>query len=104
MLAPASNVIVAAAATLSILHRISRNTCRMLTGLVGIPKTGITPALISVSDIASILLQENCFDVVLCIGVLEHVPDLFGALMEFARVLQDGGQLILTALFCSLTH
>jgi SAM-dependent methyltransferase len=57
-----------------------------------------------VSDITAIPVADNSFDAVLCSEVLEHVPDPRAALLELARVLRPGGQLILTAPFASLTH
>ena len=49
-------------------------------------------------------VEDAFFDVVLCTEVLEHLPDPIKALAELSRVLKKGGQLILTAPFCSLTH
>lgn len=57
-----------------------------------------------VSDIARIPEPDASFDAVLCTEVLEHVPRPRAALREFHRLLRDGGTLILTAPFCSLTH
>lgn len=57
-----------------------------------------------VSDITAIPEPEASFDAVMCIEVFEHLPDPVAALREFARLLRKGGQLILTAPFCSLTH
>ncbi|MFA6074532.1 MAG: class I SAM-dependent methyltransferase [Negativicutes bacterium] len=57
-----------------------------------------------ISDITAIPVDDDSFDVVLCSEVLEHLPEPVMAIREFARVLRDGGKLILTAPFCSLTH
>jgi SAM-dependent methyltransferase len=57
-----------------------------------------------VSDIVAIPAPDASFDVVLCTEVLEHLPDPLAALREFSRLLRPGGQLIITAPFCSLTH
>ena len=57
-----------------------------------------------VSDITQIPERDGAFDVVMCIEVLEHLPDPIAAIREFARLLKRGGKLILTAPFCSLTH
>ncbi|MGE4511450.1 MAG: class I SAM-dependent methyltransferase [Sulfurimonadaceae bacterium] len=57
-----------------------------------------------VSDITSIPVENESFDVVLCTEVFEHLPDPVSALNELVRVLKKDGLLILTAPFCSLTH
>jgi ubiquinone/menaquinone biosynthesis C-methylase UbiE len=57
-----------------------------------------------VSDITSIPMPDSSFDVIMCIEVLEHLPDPVQAIKEFARLLKPNGHLIVTAPFCSLTH
>ncbi|MHC1697481.1 MAG: methyltransferase domain-containing protein [Geobacteraceae bacterium] len=57
-----------------------------------------------VSDITDIPEPDASFDAIMCIEVLEHLPDPLLALQEFSRLLRPGGQLIVTAPFCSLTH
>jgi ubiquinone/menaquinone biosynthesis C-methylase UbiE len=57
-----------------------------------------------VSDILSIPVPDEKFDVVLCTEVLEHVPDPIGAINEMNRILKKGGVMIITSPFCSLTH
>ncbi len=57
-----------------------------------------------VSDITAIPEPDSSFDAVMCIEVLEHLPDPLPAIKEFSRLLKTGGTLILTAPFCSLTH
>ncbi len=57
-----------------------------------------------ISDITSIPEEDSSFDIILCTEVLEHIPNPILALTEFQRLLKPGGQLIITAPFCSLTH
>lgn len=57
-----------------------------------------------VSDITNIPEEDCSFDAVMCIEVLEHVPEPISAVKELSRLLKPGGQLILTAPFCSLSH
>jgi ubiquinone/menaquinone biosynthesis C-methylase UbiE len=57
-----------------------------------------------VSDITAIPEPDRSFDAIMCIEVFEHLPNPALALKEFARLLRPGGELILTAPFCSLTH
>lgn len=57
-----------------------------------------------ISDITTIPVPNNSFDVVLCTEVLEHVPNPVAAIEEMTRILNEQGTLIITAPFCSLTH
>lgn len=57
-----------------------------------------------VCDITSIPMPDSSFDAILCSEVFEHIPEPTLALREFARLLRNGGRLILTAPFYSLTH
>lgn len=57
-----------------------------------------------ISDINAIPEPDDSFDAIMCIEVLEHLPNPLKALEEFSRLLKPGGHLVLTAPFCSLTH
>ncbi len=57
-----------------------------------------------VSDITVIPEADASFDAIMCVEVLEHLPNPILAIKEFSRLLRSGGQLIITAPFCSLTH
>jgi len=57
-----------------------------------------------VSDITAIPVPDGNFDAVMCTEVLEHVPDPVAALKELNRVLKQGGYLLITVPFVSLTH
>lgn len=57
-----------------------------------------------VSDINSIPESDGSFDAIMCIEVLEHLPDPVLAIKEFFRLLKPAGHLIITAPFCSFTH
>lgn len=57
-----------------------------------------------VSDITAIPEPDESFEAILCIEVIEHVPDPLKAIKEFYRLLKPNGHLIITAPFCSLTH
>ena len=57
-----------------------------------------------VCDITAIPEPDASYDAVLCIEVLEHLPEPLAGLRELSRILKQGGTLILSAPFCSLTH
>lgn len=57
-----------------------------------------------ISDITAIPEPEGSFDAIMCIEVFEHLPEPIQAIKEFSRLLKQGGHLIITAPFCSLTH
>lgn len=57
-----------------------------------------------VSDITSIPVQNESFDAIMCIEVFEHLPEPANAVREFSRIIKKGGELIISAPFCSLTH
>ncbi len=45
------------------------------------------------ADVSSLPANPDSFDLVLCFGILPHLPDWKGALAEFLRVLKPGGVL-----------
>lgn len=55
-------------------------------------------------DIVDMPVDDASFDAIMCIEVIEHLPKPIDAIKEFSRVLNNDGQLILTAPFNSLTH
>lgn len=59
----------------------------------GSPKTGVGVW----GDAQALPLRTGTADTVLCVEVLEYLPDPRRALQEFARILRQGGRLILTA-------
>lgn len=48
------------------------------------------------ADVENLSFVSECFDIVFCCEVLEHVPDPKRALREMRRVLKTGGALVLT--------
>ena len=52
-------------------------------------------------DASRLTFADGSFDVVLCMGVIDSVPDRFAGVREMVRVLKPGGTLILT--FANLT-
>jgi SAM-dependent methyltransferase len=57
-----------------------------------------------VGDVVALPVVAGSFDAVLCTEVLEHLPTPELAIKEFSRVVRNGGHLVLTAPFFSLTH
>jgi len=68
------------------------------------PRTWDVSKIDIVSDIISIPLADESFDIILCSEVLEHVPDPCLALNELERLLKPNGTLILTAPFNANVH
>ncbi|GHH33525.1 methyltransferase domain-containing protein [Lentzea cavernae] len=50
------------------------------------------------ADVLAVPLPDGCADVVVAGEILEHVPDLTGAVAEACRVLRPGGLLVLDTL------
>ncbi len=50
-------------------------------------------------DVTALSFGDACFDGVITLDVLEHVPDFAAALREFSRILRPGGTLVLTVPF-----
>ena len=57
-----------------------------------------------VSDIKSIPVPDESFDVVLCTEVLEHVPEPLEAIREMFRIVKSGGRVFLSAPLGSGLH
>lgn len=57
-----------------------------------------------ISDITSIPEPDDSFDAIMCVEVLEHLPNPVLAIKEFSRLLKPKGKLVLTAPFCSSSH
>jgi ubiquinone/menaquinone biosynthesis C-methylase UbiE len=53
---------------------------------------GLTQAQVMVADAAHLPFADGSFDAVLCVNVLEAVPDRLRALSEMRRVLRPGGR------------
>jgi SAM-dependent methyltransferase len=50
----------------------------------------------AVVDCRRLAFEDGAFDAVLCIDAISHLPDRFGTLSEWARVLVRGGRLLFT--------
>ena len=50
-------------------------------------------------DVTKLSFANSSMDIILCFDVLEHVPDYCAALREFYRVLDKGGQLVISVPF-----
>lgn len=55
-------------------------------------------------DVQAMTFADCSFDAILCLEVLEHVPDPFAAAQEIVRVLRPGGRLFLTTPFLTGYH
>jgi len=57
-----------------------------------------------ISDIINIPVEDNCFDVIICTEVFEHIPRPDLAIKEFSRILRPKGKLYITAPLGSGIH
>ena len=51
---------------------------------------------LSAADITCLPFKSNCFDLVICSEVMEHIPDQHGAVRELVRVLKPGNDLVVS--------
>jgi SAM-dependent methyltransferase len=65
------------------------------------PRTSTVDVL---CDCTHLGFSDGSLDVVICSEVLEHVADIQDAVAEFARVLRDGGHLVITMPFFYPLH
>ena len=54
---------------------------------------GATPLV--QADVSRLPLRDGCVDVVVCRGVLHHLPEVTGALAEWRRLLRPGGAVVI---------
>lgn len=52
---------------------------------------------LSLSNIEKLPFQNSSFDAVLCIGVIEYLPDIYKALRELNRIVKEDGIVIISA-------
>jgi len=60
-----------------------------------IRKKGLPNVLLSKADVARLPFKSDCFDLLFCLSLIEHIQDQERTLMEFKRVLRKNGVLIL---------
>ena len=86
------------AADLRLLHfapePVLRRTFRLLPSLRYVT-VDYAPTADARMDITRLAFPDHAFDCVLCVHVLEHIPDDRGAMRELHRVLKPGGWAIL---------
>jgi 2-polyprenyl-3-methyl-5-hydroxy-6-metoxy-1,4-benzoquinol methylase len=62
---------------------------------ISIARENVPDAEFDIASVTDIPYDDNSFDGVLCLEVLEHVPDTEKAISEMARVLKPGGKIII---------
>ncbi len=62
------------------------------------------PSLDIQGDVAQLPFEDESIDTVFCAQVLEHVPQPWQVMREFARVLRPGGRLLLTVPHLAYLH
>lgn len=84
--------------------RFSKALARMgavVTGIdpsesfITIARKNVPEAKFDIASVTEIPFEDECFDGVFCLEVLEHVPDTEKAICEMARVLKPGGKIII---------
>ena len=71
------------------------------------PATGIDlyqakPHILGTAE--SLPIADSCIDIVVCLEVMEHLPDPFGAMREMARVLNPEGRAVVSVPFAYPIH
>ena len=62
-----------------------------------VAKHGLSATIdIEQGNLLQLKFQDNCFDLVLCWGVLMHIPEIEQALNELIRVVRPGGYLVIS--------
>lgn len=62
---------------------------------ISIAKENVPSSEFQVASITDIPFEDNTFDGVFCLEVLEHIPDTEKAISEMIRVLRPGGKIII---------
>ncbi len=71
----------------------------------GIDREMRTPGLTFVGDVADMhMIADESYDCILCLDVLEHVPDPKRVILEIRRVCKPGGTLVLSVPFLHRVH
>ncbi len=68
---------------------------------INVPRGNINAMGIRNEDATSLTFENEQFDYIVSLEVLEHIPDYFNALKEFFRTLKKSGLLLLTVPFLS---
>ncbi len=71
------------------------DTADSMLRIAGRNRNGLGQLSILPGEATALPADDGAFDAVVCIQVLEYVPDVAAALAEFRRVLRPGGRLLL---------
>src|SRR5208282_4017851 len=77
--------------------------CRALdaacgTGRLAVARRKLPIGTIMQGDLLSLPFERGSFDLVVCTLALEHLPRIAPAILEVARVVRDGGRIILSSI------
>ncbi len=68
-----------------------------LTGIYGQINSGAGEGVeFSVADLRDLPYEDECFDMIYCVSVVEHTDDYEKIIDEFYRILRPGGELVVT--------